>query len=189
MAKITWEDCKIETDDLKHSFAKVSDSLGIAAERASEIIGEWATITSSVSDCPSWATTTGGTTIAYGKETENQEIVDLETKIEDAIDNVVMLIKAAKPHDEESLRDRVRCGIEEAFRLEEKFESKPTKTVVCPAVPPVTEDVYSVCGDLSIASESTDTWSEALAAATKAYERGYERGALTKSILEESFLK
>lgn len=186
MAEITWGDCKIETDDLKRSFAKVSDSLGIAAERASKIIGEWATTTSSLPTSCSWTITKDEAIISYGKENQNLEIVDLETKIEDAIDNVVMLIKAAKPHDEESLRDRIRCGIEEAFRVEEKSEPKPTKTVVCPAVPPVVEITDS---DHSITSESVDTLSETLAAATKEYERTYTKGALTTAILEESVLK
>ena len=129
MAKITLDDCKIDVDDLKHSLAKAADALSVSAEEASKVIGEWATITSSIPIDYSWATTTGGTTISYGKEAQDQEIVDLETKIEDAIDNIVMLIKAAKPHDEESLRDRIRCGIEEAFSVEETGELKPIKTV------------------------------------------------------------
>lgn len=125
------KDYKIDTDVL----LKAGEALRTSAEEATRAIGEWATISSSIPIDYSWATTTGGTTISYGKETQNQEIVNLETKIEDAIDNIVMLIKAVKPHDEESLRDRIRCGIEEAFSIEEKAEPKPIEAITFSAVP------------------------------------------------------
>lgn len=150
MAKITLEDCKIDTDLLR----KAGETLKASAEEAAKAISEWTTTTSYLSD-RSWATTTGRTAISYGKETQNQEIADLETKIEDAIDNIVMLIKAAKPHDEESLRDRIRCGIEEAFSIEEKAEPKPIETITFSSVP----DEFIFTTETSPSSVSTTCYS------------------------------
>ena len=196
---------KIDTDTLR----KADETLKkVSVEEATMALGEWATTGFSLPDY-SWATTTGGTSVAYDKETESQEIVDLETKIEDAIDNIVMLIKAARPHDEESLRDRIRCGIEEAFSVEKTGELKPIKTVtfhrtaigepsstVSPSFTfaadtvPVIEGVSCTCGDYSTVSGSTSITPEGLASAiTKEYEKVYTDSALKKAFIEESFFK